>query len=110
MKLLFDQNLAPGLVTRLADLYPDSVHVSSVGLAKAPDKAVWTYARDHNCVIVTKDADFSDLGVMGGFPPRILWLRLGNCTTQQIEALLRTRYQTITDWDSDPESGICELR
>ena len=32
MKLLFDQNLSPCLARRLADLYPDSAHVSEVGL------------------------------------------------------------------------------
>ncbi len=32
MRLLFDHNLSPKLVRRLADLYPDSVHVSHLGL------------------------------------------------------------------------------
>ena len=32
MKLLFDQNLSPKLVNRLADLFPGSGHVQSVGL------------------------------------------------------------------------------
>ena len=32
MKLLFDQNVSPKLVNRLADLFPDSSHVQSAGL------------------------------------------------------------------------------
>ena len=47
MRLFFDQNLSPRLKGRLADLYPDSVHISDVGLATADDLAVWAYARDH---------------------------------------------------------------
>ena len=47
MKLLLDQNLSPRLVARLADLFPDSQHVSYVGLDRASDRAVWDYARDH---------------------------------------------------------------
>lgn len=67
--LLFDQNLSPRLVDRLADLYPGSIHVSTVGLSTAFDKVVWGYARQHDYIIVTKDADFSELGLLLGFPP-----------------------------------------
>jgi predicted nuclease of predicted toxin-antitoxin system len=45
MKLLFDQNLSPRLVNRLAVLFPDSAHVQSVGLDCANDDQVWEYAR-----------------------------------------------------------------
>jgi predicted nuclease of predicted toxin-antitoxin system len=44
MKLLFDQNLSPSLVTKLADLYPDSNHVFWLGLDKANDRKVREYA------------------------------------------------------------------
>ena len=39
--LLFDQNLAPALARRLADLYPGSAHVRDAGLAAADDEAIW---------------------------------------------------------------------
>ncbi len=45
MKLLFDQNLSPRLVHRLADLYPNSTHVADVSLDRAFDKDIWTYAQ-----------------------------------------------------------------
>ena len=32
MKLLFDQNLSPGLVEVLSDIYPNSEHVSNFNL------------------------------------------------------------------------------
>jgi predicted nuclease of predicted toxin-antitoxin system len=57
--LLFDQNLSPYLVERLADLYPNSVHVSAVGLDIALDKTVWEHARQHDHIIVT-----SDIGIL----------------------------------------------
>jgi len=62
--LLFDHNLSPRLVERLADIYPDSIHVSMVGMANASDKAVWEYARQQEYVIATKDADFGELGLL----------------------------------------------
>ena len=45
MKLLFDQNLSPKLVNRLADLFPGSSYVQSVGLDCAADDHVWEHAR-----------------------------------------------------------------
>ena len=40
MKLLFDQNLSPKLVSRLADLFPDSVHVQSAGFDCSSDDQI----------------------------------------------------------------------
>ena len=57
MKLLFDQNLSPKLVRRLADLYPDSNHVYQIGIDRAADKEMRDYARREGFVIVTKDSD-----------------------------------------------------
>jgi predicted nuclease of predicted toxin-antitoxin system len=110
MKLLFDQNLSPQLAERLADIYPNSTHVFLLGLDREPDKTVWAYARANNYIIVTKDADFSDLGLIQGFPPKVLWLRLGNCTTRQVEMLLRRFYNEILALSSDSSTGILRLQ
>ncbi len=80
MKLLFDQNLSPKLVERLADLYPDSNHVYQLGIDLAPDKEMRDYAARDGFVIVTKDSDFSDLCILLGFPPKVIWIRRGNCS------------------------------
>ena len=37
VRLLFDENLPPGLVADLADVYPDSVHVRDIGLQSASE-------------------------------------------------------------------------
>lgn len=109
MRLLFDQNLSPSLVRRLTDIFPHARHVSMVGLGSASDEAVWEYARTNGCVIVTKDADFSDLGVMRGYPPQIIWLRFGNCTTHEIEMALRAQYSAIKAMDTDRSVGMLTI-
>ena len=109
MKLLFDQNLSPKLVRRLADLYPDSTHVYLIELDTAPDPIIWEYARDNEFVIVTRDADFSDLNVMLGFPPKVIWIRRGNCTTKEIESMLRSNYQAVRSLAQDEGVGILTL-
>lgn len=109
MKLLFDQNLSPRLIHRLLDLYPDSNHVHPLGIDQASDEEVWEYARREGFLIVTKDADFSDLCMMLGFPPKIIWIRRGNCQTADIEVLLRHHHPDLETLDKDTVMGVLTL-
>jgi predicted nuclease of predicted toxin-antitoxin system len=107
--LLFDQNLSPRLVNRLADLYPGSTHVETAGLETELDKDVWEYARKYDFIIITKDVDFSELELLWGFPPKVIWIRRGNCSTSDIEHLLRESYDSIKSMSEDPDTGILTL-
>lgn len=109
MKLLFDQNLSPKLVARLADLFPDSSHVQSLGLECATDEQVWEHALLHGFAIVTKDEDFNNLSVVRGNPPKVMWLQLGNCSTVQVEAVFRARFADIEPFEKDDSVGTMVL-
>ena len=109
VKLLFDQNLSPKLVKRLADLYPNSDHLDLLGLGAAEDTLVWEHAKDNGFVVVTKDADFADLSVLRGFPPKVVWIRRGNCSTTNIENLLRDHNSGIEGLAIELTSGILTL-
>jgi predicted nuclease of predicted toxin-antitoxin system len=108
-RLLFDQNLSPRLVDRLADAFPNSVHVEAAGLGSASDRAVWEFARENNLIIATKDADYSELGLLLGFPPQVIWIRRGNASTRNIEALLRENVEAISSLSDNAETGILTL-
>ncbi len=95
MKLLFDENLSPALPRRISDLFPNSVHVRDVGMKAMDDPIVWDYAKDNGFMIVSKDADMHDLSLVYGNPPKVVWLRLGNCSTRQVEELLRQDFEVI---------------
>lgn len=64
MRLLFDQNLSHKLVKRLADVFPDSLHVLA-------------------------------LRFVLGEHVRMVWVRLGNASTDQVEQALRQRRTSI---------------
>ncbi len=64
--------MSPALPKRLADLYPSSGHVYALGLGSALDTEVWEYAEREGFSVVTKDADFSDLCTLRGFPPNVV--------------------------------------
>ena len=80
-----------------------------VGLDTANDRTVWEYARQHGYLLVTKDADFSELLLLYGFPPKIIWIRRGNCSTQTIEQLLRDNFEAIETMNDDPNTGVITL-
>jgi predicted nuclease of predicted toxin-antitoxin system len=109
MKLLFDQNLSYRLVPALESWYPSSVHIRDVGLAMADDERVWNYAKQHGLVIVSKDMDFYHRSVLFGYPPKVVWIRLGNCTTAHIDALLRTRQADLLAFDQDANASFLAL-
>ncbi len=106
MKLLFDQNLSPRLAEQLGDLFPGSAHVQSLRLARASDSRLWDFAHQNGYLIVTKDGDFSDRSAMLGYPPKVIWLHLGNCTTTEIEAALRAHHADIEDFNKDETAGV----
>src|SRR5205823_6288297 len=70
VRLLFDENLSRKLVTKLADLYPGSIHAAHAGLLEKPDATIWDYARSSNRLLVSADADFYELATALGSPPR----------------------------------------
>lgn len=90
MRLLFDQNLSHRLLTLLGDLFPNSLHVRAQGLAEADDLTIWNYAREHDLVIVTQDADYADWNKLRGAPPKILWLRCGNASVDEVHSKIRS--------------------
>ncbi len=109
MRLLFDQNLARRLVSKLAIEYPDSAHVAGLNLDTAADRAIWDYAGAHGYVIVSKDTDFRQLAFLYGPPPKVIWLRVGNVSTSVIEDLLRTSVDTVGRFVSSDEESFLVL-
>lgn len=95
MKLLYDENLPPRLVQSLSDIYAESKHVHDLQLGGADDSTLWAYARANGFAIVSKDSDFAERSVLESGPPKVVWIRLGNCSTADIETLLRTEHETL---------------
>ena len=70
---------------------------------------VWNYARLEGYVVVTKDSDLADMAFARGFPPKVIWLRLGNCTTDEVEEAIRTSHGAIETFDQDPLASVLEI-
>jgi len=109
MKLLFDENLSPRLARLLDDLFPHSIHVGDVGLKAADDPLVWEYARDNGLTLVSKDSDMHQRSFVFGPPPKVIWVRLGNCSTSQVEQLLRRHFGAIEAFHEDDFASFLSL-
>jgi predicted nuclease of predicted toxin-antitoxin system len=67
----------------------------------APDTDVWEYALRNEFTIVTKDSDFRHRSSLRGYPPKVIWIALGNCSTRTVEYLLRKRVAEVTEFLAD---------
>jgi predicted nuclease of predicted toxin-antitoxin system len=86
MKFLVDEQLPPSLARWLTAQRHDAVRVHEVLSRPAADRAIAIWAREHGCVVVSKDADFGRLA--GGDPPlQILRVTSGNARTPRLLAL-----------------------
>jgi predicted nuclease of predicted toxin-antitoxin system len=110
LRLLFDANLSPKLVARLADLFPGSTHIFATTLARfTSDERIWEFAREQGFAIVSADADFLDLAEQHGAPPKVI--RIENCRyrTAEIERLLRRDAISVAEFVGS-DRGVLILR
>jgi predicted nuclease of predicted toxin-antitoxin system len=81
----------------------------SEGLDEKEDKTIWQFSKENGFTIITKDSDFNELLLLNGFPPQIIWIRLGNCKIAAIERIIRRNVIILTDFHSHQKSGILEI-
>ena len=110
MKLLFDQNLSFKLIDITANAFPDSRHVKDFDMIRASDAAVWSFAKENDFAIVSKDADFANLAFLHGQPPKLIYVRVGNCPTEEIRQLLLDAQSAILEFLNDPIESVLTLQ
>lgn len=64
----------------------EATHLLDVGLLESSDGAIWDYAMSQGAIIVTKDEDFAIRASVSEAPPRIVWIRIGNCSNARLLA------------------------
>ena len=109
MKLLLDQNLSRHLVRHLRDVFPESEHVSDLGLDGATDEEIWEYAREQGHLVASKDSDFRQLAFLHGPPPKVLWLRVGNASTATVLQLILDHVEVIEAFGVSEDEAMLVL-
>lgn len=109
MKLLLDQNLSRRLVKYLEEIYPEITHLTALMTEDSDDSDIWSFAKKNDFIIVTKDDDFEKRSILLGHPPKIIWIRLGNCKTSDVVELMEKSLNIITAFNSDKEKSILPI-
>lgn len=109
MKLLFDQNLSRQLLRDIDAAFPGSRHVSDLNLTKNDDESIWRFAADNGFVIISKDSDFFHRALLRGHPPKVVHIRIGNCTTAKVKKLLLDNVTLINEFISAPTESLLIL-
>lgn len=109
MRLLLDENLSESVLPAIADLYPDPLHVRLLGAGGASDESVWRLAKEHGCILVTRDEDFLRLSIVHGAPPKVVWLALGNCSNQEVIHFMRAHRQAIEEFAAHEQATFLTL-
>ncbi|HEY9705747.1 MAG TPA: DUF5615 family PIN-like protein [Allocoleopsis sp.] len=109
MKLLLDENLSDRIIPKIIDLYPESDHVKTLGLTNTDDAVIWEYAKTHDFIIVSKDADFHQRSLLLGHPPKFIYIRIGNSPTSRIVEILQNNFTQIILFNQSQIESILVL-
>ena len=101
MKLLFDQNISFRVLIKLKHLFPDCDQVRTLQLENKSDIEIWRFSKENGYTIVTFDADFYDMVTLYGHPPKVIWLRTGNITTENLISVITSHAEIIQSFLQD---------
>lgn len=110
MKLLIDANLSWRLCKLLKTDFPECFHVNRIQLPKpSNDFHIWQFAKKNNYTILSQDEDFVKLAYQYGFPPKVILLRTGNLSLDQIAKILHSKKTEIEKFVSDQNYSLLEI-
>jgi predicted nuclease of predicted toxin-antitoxin system len=107
IKLLIDENISYRLVKKVEDIFPDSQQVKRLGLLGKEDYIIWNYAKKNDFVILTQDDDYIELSQLLGYPPKVILLRTGSISTEELAGLLKQKIRDIEFFISPEQDFGC---
>jgi len=96
--LLLDENLSFKIIRSVETQFPNSLHVRTIGLNNSSDYDIWNYAKANSLAIVTYDADFLNISILRGCPLKIILLKQGNRSKNEIISTLSKNEIEIKDF------------
>ena len=80
-----------------------------IGLKTTTGSEIWEYAKLNGFMITSKDSDFHQRSFLFGHPPKVVWIRRGNCSTKEIEAILRAHHSDLQGFEQGEEGAFLTL-
>ena len=95
MKFIVDAQLPPALARFLASKGEDAIHVLDVQMMEPSDSQIWDFSLKNELVIITKDDDFQLRASVTANHPRIVWVRIGNCSKKVLIAFFDQKWDEV---------------
>jgi len=96
MNFLLDANLSRRLVEIFREHGQQVAHMLELPDGNsASDLVILQYADEQNCVIATKDSDFTTSFWLRNRPDRLLLISTGNITNRELKKLLIANFEQI---------------
>jgi predicted nuclease of predicted toxin-antitoxin system len=110
MKLLIDKNISYRILPLLDQKFHTVHHVKQLGLINAIDHEIFMFARQNKYdAVLTIDDDFVLLLNLFGSPPKIIWIRTGNTSTNALAEILIDKFQSIERFINNDEFALYEV-
>lgn len=108
MKWLIDAQLPPALARYISSKGEDAMHVVDLHMMESPDHQIWQLALNEKRIIVTKDEDFQIQASVSTESPQIVWVRIGNCSKQELLAFFEEHWERLYT-ELQQGTGLIEL-
>ena len=95
MKFIIDAQLPPALARYLAAKGENAMHVLDIGMMESSDSEIWDFALKEEMVIITKDEDFQMRASVTQHGPKIIWVRIGNCSKKMLLEFFEQQWEKI---------------
>ena len=106
MKVLLDQNLPRRLLPCFESRCEGAQHVKDLGLDTASDGEILEFAIEDGFSILSKDRDFADWVLLNGAPSKVVWIRSGNCSTDDLVRVLEESWPDIASFHEDLDLAL----
>ncbi len=91
VKYLIDVNLPNRFNLWNSDDYVHQLEINP----KMNDSKIWELAKTNQLTIITKDSDFSTRIITALPPPKVIHIKIGNCSMSTFFQLLQTHWEEV---------------
>jgi predicted nuclease of predicted toxin-antitoxin system len=106
--LIIDAQLSPSLAVFMTETFSiDAFSLKFLNMQHATDEEIFHFAKKRNAIVLTKDDDFLKLLDRFGPPPKVVWVTIGNTSTQNLKYTLIDKWKLISELLN--ESDLVEL-
>ncbi|RXK88292.1 hypothetical protein EST62_03845 [Chlorobaculum sp. 24CR] len=114
MTIWIDAQLSPSLAAWISRTFTiiEAKSLSSLGLQRADDNAIFEAARKAGAVVLSKDSDFLKLVDQLGVLPQILWIICGDMLSARMREVLEKSLDKALELlrNGEPVVEISDLR